>query len=444
MASLLDIPVFSKLGRVCNQHNLDITLFGGAVTRLVKAAGGNDLTSAVLNDFDDLFALAPPFSDFDISHSGSPSQNALIQRAILDFVPNGECFRWDIRARSEWAIYEAAARYNNRIPARQMSLSTNPQSGFQDPLNGRADIKAGMYRYERNSAYGHSPLFLQIRDLELFSALIYLITVFEDQAVKGRSDQPGFGTVAQVLTDARTLETIISLQESSYLRARFHYLVAMLATLDAPKDSLEQVKLPLLLQFLEEQFPSFRTRLQQIEQGATQEGAAVISSARIGGDFFRLPVLAAPWSQGEQSRTAFEKALSENVTLGGNEIVVLGSPWMKVTRGIAESNASSGGQDRASLIQEFVYFNLKNQNRLSTPDGPVCTDGSLHFRAEDLTLFLALRTCHNNKSTVLPLAGDVYLKPERMLIRINAWALFEELSSAEQPEVQLFVSGWDA
>jgi hypothetical protein len=246
-----------------------------------------------------------------------------------------------------------------------------------------------------------------------------------------------------VLADARTLETIIALQESSYLRSRFHYLVAMLAALDAPKDSLEQVKLPLLLQFLEEQFASFHTRLQQIEQGATQEGTAVISSARIGGDIFRLPVVTAPWFEGEQSRKAFDEALSGNVTLGSNEIIVLGSPWMKVTRGIAESNAVPGGQDRASLIQEFVYLNLKNKNRLCTPDGPVCTDGSLQFREEDLALFVAARTGPTNKATVLPLAGDVYLKPERMLIRINAWALFEELSSTEKPEVQLFVSGWD-
>jgi hypothetical protein len=43
----------------------------------------------------------------------------------------------------------------------------------------------------------------------------------------------------------------------------------MLSTLDAPKLSLEQVKLPELLQFVEEQFASFRTRLRELELGAT-------------------------------------------------------------------------------------------------------------------------------------------------------------------------------
>jgi hypothetical protein len=444
MASLLDIPAFSKLGRICNQHDLDITLFGGAVTRLVKTAGENDLTPAVLNGIDNLFALAPPFSDFDISHTGLPSHNELIQRAILDFVPNGECFRWDIRSRPEWAIYEAAAHYNNHIPARRMSLSTNPRVGFQDPLNGRADVETGMYRYYRNSAYRRSPLFLQNRDLELFSALVYLITVFEDQVAKDRLEEPGFSWVAQVLAEARTLETIIALQESSYLRSRFHYLIAMLLTLDAPKLLLEQVKLPELLQFIEMQFSSFRNRLQELERGATQEGAAVISSARIGGDIFRLPVVVDSWEDGEKSRKEFLATLDGNVTLGGNEIVILASPWMKITGGIAESSALPGARDRARLVQEFVYINLKNKNRFTTPSGSVCLDGNLQFREEDLALFLAVRTSPNKQSNIFPFVGDVYLKPERMLIRINAWALFEELSSTEQPEVRIFVSGWDA
>jgi hypothetical protein len=443
MESLLDIPAFSKLGRICNQHNLDLTLFGGAVTRLVKTLGESDIGPAALNGVDNLFALAPPFSDFDISHSGLPSQNEIIQSAILDLVPNGECFRWDIRSRSEWAIYEVAAHHNNRIPARRMSLSTNPRVGFDDPLNGHADIKAGLYRFERNSTYRRSPLFRQNRDIELFSALLYLATVFEDQSARFRVDQPGFDAVADVVADACTVETIIALQESAYLRSRFHYLFALLSTLNAPKLSLEQVNLPKLLEFLRAQFPSFGTRLQELERGATNDGLSVISSARIGGDIFRLPCVTDSWSHGDQSRNDFRATLGSKLLLGGNERILSASPWMEVTQGTAPSSAAPADSGRLPMIQEFVYINHKNKNRFDTPSGPVCLDGNVKYREEDLAVFLGLRTSPNEGADVIPLVGDVCLRPDRMLIRLNAWALFEELYKAKKLEVRIFVSGWD-
>lgn len=442
MASLLDIPAFSKLGRICNLYKLEITLFGGAVTRLVRAAGESDITPATLNSID-LFSLAPPFSDLDVSHSGQPSHNEILQRAIFDLVPNGECFRWDIRSRSEWATYEAAAQYNNRIPARRMSLSTNPQVGFQDPLNGRADIKVGLYTFERNSTYRRSPLFLQGRDLELFSALLYLATVFEDHGARVRVDQPGFNEVEHVLADACTTETIIALQESAYLRSRFHYLSALLSTLNAPKHSLQQIQLPTLLDFLKKQFPSFAARLEEIQNSATTEGASVISSARIGGDIFRLPVVTGAWSHGDQARCDFRATLHGNrMLLGGNERILSASPWMTVTKGAAPSSVVSGSNG-VLLIQEFLYINHKNKNRFAASSGPVCLDGNVEYREEDLALFLALRVSPDKRPSILPLAGDVCLKPDRMLIRLNVWALFEELSKADDPEVQIFVSGWD-
>jgi hypothetical protein len=90
-------------------------------------------------------------------------------------------------------------------------------------------------------------------------------------------------------------------------------------------------------------------------------------------------VVAESWLDGENSRKEFLATLSGNVTLGGNEIVILASPWMKVTRGIAESNALPAGRDRGSMVQEFLYVNLKNRNRFITPSGPVCVDGNLKF-----------------------------------------------------------------
>ena len=132
MASLLDIPVLEPLVRVCESFRIHLELFGGGVTRLLTQAreSARTLEPDGLQDIS-LFAMSPPFTDLELSHSGHPSSNTEIKRALLDVLPTSECFRWDLRARSQWRLYrERAAAYNNLIPTRLMLLSSDPRVGF--------------------------------------------------------------------------------------------------------------------------------------------------------------------------------------------------------------------------------------------------------------------------------------------------------------------------
>jgi hypothetical protein len=444
-ASLLDIPAFKPLGRLCNEFAIDFELFGGAVHRLIQKTGGAAPTRDNVSNID-LFDLSLPFSDFDLSHSGAPSLNAEIQSAILDVMPNSECFRWDLRSRSQWAIYRTAAHHNNRIPTRSMSLSTDPQVGFNDPLNGCTDIMESNYRYERNSAYIGSPLYRRRQDLELFSGLVYLQALFDsDIEPSRRAEQAGVAVVAAVMRDTQTLQMILALQESAYLRSRFRYLLAGLSALEPADDVLNRAGIRTLLDFIGGKDEHLSDRLRRALDGAEERGGAVTTSARIGGDIYRAPDTTAKWLEGEAARNTIADILTSGqsgVTLGDNEDVILASPSIKITPGSAPSNAPPGTQDRARVAQEFMYVNLKIPNWRQNDRLYCMADVSHLYAEEDIAILMAVRPSTKGPWSVHALPGGIGLRESRTLIRLNAWGLLEQLSLAPEPEIRVFLSGW--
>jgi hypothetical protein len=124
--------------------------------------------------------------------------------------------------------------------------------------------------------------------------------------------------------------------------------------------------------------------------------------------------------------------LNDNdIALGSNENVFLASPTIKVTAGVAASNAIGTSRNRDTLIQEFLYANIQIPT-------------AVQYKEDEIAIFLAIRAAENKPWTLLSLPGDVNIKGRRILLRLNVWGLLEQLSSAEEPKLRLFLSGWNS
>jgi len=174
LANLYDVPGFGDLRRVTRRFGVEVRAIGGFVRRIASR----------LRDYGELpndpLTLVPFTSDVDLIHSGKPVINADIVTAIRDAIPFGESLRWQIRSAEEDVVFAEALRFNDIVPANLMTLSTSKKSGIVDPWNGQKDIQEHEYRFMRNPGYKLSPLYQQGRDLELFTALLYIKVLLAD------------------------------------------------------------------------------------------------------------------------------------------------------------------------------------------------------------------------------------------------------------------------
>jgi hypothetical protein len=235
--TLLDIPGLSGLGRACRNFGVQFTAYGGIVRRYL---------TAVIREYDagiSLFELSPFLSDIDLVHTGGSELTPHILRYLQTDIPFAECFRWELKSVDDNQIFWQAAQNNGIIPANLMSLSTNAGDGIVDPWNGRWDIEDGAYRYIRNGFYSRSPLFQEGRDLEFFSALLYLRLLLEENVTEEEFEsQPGWSDAAEVFNDAGTQDTIARLQESAYLRSRLRYILKSVAAAGYGRATLDAMK----------------------------------------------------------------------------------------------------------------------------------------------------------------------------------------------------------
>jgi hypothetical protein len=147
------------------------------------------------------------------------------------------------------------------------------------------------------------------------------------------------------------------------------------------------------------------------------------------------------WKEESAALALFEKnVLGTNQSLGDNEDVILASPQITISSGLAPSN-SRADRRRMQLAQEFMNINLniptEPENaawRLKNPNSP--------YREEDLAVFMAVRPSFDGPWSVHPLPADIRLRQSRALIRLNAWGLLDQLSSDRNGTIQLFIAGW--
>lgn len=220
---LFDVPGFEALKRPLSELNLGVTLRGGVVRRLASLVAKGRPPKSPL----ELFDVAPFASDIDLTHTGEPSDSELISELISEHVPWAEAMRWEIRDEESCAEIDEAADYNSVIPAAQISLSSNPNIAWIDPLNGRKDIRERRFRFIRNPKYGDSPLYKNGRDLEFFSVLLFL-RILTEAGESARPTAEADKQASEVVTAIDVSSTIAAMRSHPYLTYRVANLLRQL------------------------------------------------------------------------------------------------------------------------------------------------------------------------------------------------------------------------
>jgi hypothetical protein len=220
MPTIFDINQFRVLKPFCEGTRTRLTLHGGTAFRFaLRTTALTNYSHAII----DLFDLTPFTADVDLLHSGPTSATAGVREYILWNVSNADCFRWEIRSEESQKIFNSALAYAPSVPARRISLGSN---GLLDPEGGVKDIEQRQFRYLRNRWYQISPLYMSGRDLEIFSALLYMQTLFEaDVTIEEAEKQPGRENASAVFADAIEPARLNRLIEDHYLKTRTIYLV---------------------------------------------------------------------------------------------------------------------------------------------------------------------------------------------------------------------------
>jgi hypothetical protein len=362
-----------------------------------------------------------------------------------------------------------------------MSLSTDPSQGFRDPWDGEQDIRGPSFRYVRNGFYEESPLYKAGRDLEIFSVLLYFRVLLEANiaSTAGRA-QPGWPDALRVVEAARNEDTIIALQESAYLRARLRYLLKGLTTAAHSSTEIDNLASTSDLRSTLTYIDSYLTMRSSTTSSAMEplgtflswgstplDRKALVISARVGGDLFRLPHRTELWDIQPEADEKLLSALrtsdliapetlevtghvppggtSPGRTLGEGQSILLASPLLPVRRGQSASSRTG------SSVDEFIHFAIPL-------DGP-SADQIRGRKDEDLTAVVALTAEADQRYTsffCLPAvcglrawgSAPQQLRGQLLTIRINCLQMLElayELCAGRhivvEPHIQVFVLG---
>jgi hypothetical protein len=442
MPTIWDIDELRPLEAIGQRHGLAFTLRGGAAFRLaLRLNSGGELEASPIS----LFDLARFTADIDLVHSGPPEITGELLAAILSEVPSAECFRWELRSESEDRAYQDRISRGNLVPARLLRVGEDPVTGLIDPANGWADIQARKYRYYRNPLFRLSPLFLAGRDLEVFSALLYMQTLFEAGVTEPYAAQPGWQAAVEAFHYAATDGGVRrQLEEYAYLRCRLRYLLVNAIAAHPSRDAFRNVAREVGLRGfiaavagaggpvqLDQNLLRFLTTGEPLS-------FVLVSSARIGGDTLRLRLTTDDWSPPSLLGTT---APSFVRTLGPNQQLLLVSPEIKVEPG---RSAASGAPP--SGPQEFVCFELSfkpspvskgEPPRRAAVQPPARRDvpqlGLRGINDDDLSGFLSLRKVGSKEWLPLALPNVVEQqrwsrdRDYRIAVRINCLGLIEAL-----------------
>jgi hypothetical protein len=357
MNPIWHIEQLQHIERIARRYNVSIRLRGGVVFRyLLSNRRPSDKGEHV-----DLFGLTPFTADVDLTHSGHPDLTQRLLDAILDEGQASECFRWELRADSAPPTISAVSA-TNVIPARSIQISQSPHDGIIDLAGGVRDINEGRFRYIRNPLFKQSPLYLQRRDLELFSALLYLQTLAE-AGVSDPRQQPGWQMARQVFAEAQTdFDLPLLLQEHTYLRSRLRHLLQALSSVFFGREDYEGIAqdVGLLALVAGLHLSSNNTALDKsvlafLSLDRPDAAGSLFTSERVGGDTHRLGKSGSNWTRSLPvgvPQLSFEES----------EEIVLVSPKIPVNRGSSENTYfTSLGQLELKpfrLNQNFIYASI--------------------------------------------------------------------------------------
>jgi hypothetical protein len=430
MPTIWDIEQLRPLEAIGKNSEVSFTLRGGVAFRFaLKLNSVGDIDKSPI----DLFDLTPFTADVDLVHSGPPEKTAQLLDAILANVPGAECFRWELQSALEDQRFQDGLSRGNFVPARLLRVSDDPVVGLIDPVNGLADIKRGQFRYHRNPMFRVSPLAQAGQDLGVFSALLYLQTLFEGSLTTPEEFQPGWKDAAAVFEDAASdREMLRQLEEHAYLRCRLRYLLVNAVAAHPSRSEFKHISDKIgLREFVSavagpnrpiQMDPTFLNFLITDQVSSF----VLVSSARLSGDTLRLQLTTDDWPP-EHSLHAATPGVPQ---MGPDQEILVVSPELPVEPGMSvSSRAASAG------TQEFIYFDL-------------CPDDPSHelplIKDEDLSAFLMVSK--SEEGGWVPFALPSVVERRRPVgvktaIRINCLGLLETLTPIR---VRIGLVAWKA
>lgn len=288
----------------------------------------------------------------------------------------------------------------------------------------------------------------EARDLEVFSALLYLQTLFEAGLTKNElTVQPGRDAAQEVFSEASKAETREALQKFPQLQSRLSYLLTNLRAKASPATYgivSEQYGLRGFLSQAANWKLSLLHELHAVLEADGNDPSAVLSPSSVvhsplsrfrlrNPTGHRLPLTVQHWSQGHDALVQFA---TTNCRPAADQKILMASPSIKVMPG----RASSGNP-------EFAYFALSDCHFLDARDA---------FDETDLGILAAVRPSQWWRTAlsghqwhvfalpaVLQRARDGLGNPIRknMFIRVNTMGIFERLSMYLEMEVRFFLVG---
>jgi len=429
LRSLADIQGLEPVRVIASRFGVAITAHGSLLTRLAVAP-----TSSIHD-------LVPFLSDLDLAHDGTPAQTAELLAAILTEIPFADAMRIQLRDRELDKHYRIAAAFSGIVPA--LTLRLGIDGGIEDGWGGIRDIASGEFRYIRNGFYRDSPLYRSGRDLEVFSALLYLRTLASCEL--STAPQPGFDDALEVLRDGVRADEVLSrIAKNPALGARLVYLLSGLRAAMPSWDEFGAAfdELRSFLQYCS-QHPALREAIDAIAAPLSQPGASLTVSAHLGSLLFRLPASGDElWSVDEADGYSalssavddFRSAAGTNaingsqMTLDEGLTIVAASPWMKVRPGSSSSSLQPGVGHH-----EFVHSLV-----LLDP-----ADTSDETKSDDFAVLAGLR--QNQSMTWLTnvpshCAVRRVGHSQYMFVRANLGGMCEDVANAE---LRLFVVRWN-
>jgi hypothetical protein len=427
MPTLWDIQQLRPLEQIGRRRNVAFKVRGGTALRAVLAHKREPSIQTL-----DLFDLTPFTADVDLTHSGEATLTPSLVDEILSEVPNGECFRWDLQSAEDIQAAAGDRLYTNVLPARLIELSGVAPEVI-DPANGLRDVYQASYRYFRDPRYRQSGLFRSGRNLEAFSALLYLQTLGEADIVGDEQiRQPGWRDVKEVFQTADG-EIHQHLQEYPYLRSRLRRLLVNAAAPYAREDFVRTATQSGLAEFIRSVAESARIPypLRAILEEPTAADASFCESDRIKGDTYRLEAWPGGWG--------FADDTLDLPRLDSSIHVVAVSPPLLLNAGDA---TASYGSDTEQVVpptgQEFVHLEL-----------PEYFDFAYYsdISETDLSAFLMVS---DGEWRSYPLPSVVHRRrfrggtKERATIRMNCLGLLEEASRFGIVNARIVLVAWRA
>lgn len=435
MPTLWDIEQLRSLEQIGLDKNISFVVRGGVAFRLALASTSESTRSALY----DLFQLTPFTADVDLSHSGASALTTSLRNDILAVVPTAECFRWDLQSADELEESFSSEPRANLIPARMIEITGEVPEGLRDPARGLQDIRSRRFRYYRHPSFRRSRRYRDGRDLEVFSALLYLQTLAEAGIIADdQASQPGWSSAVEVFVEGmRDAELRLLLQEYPYLRSRLRRLLVNLAAAHPRRDSFVRMSirsgLQLFVDAIADSVWPNNSLIDFFRGRHSPNGIAFCESDRVGGDVYRLEAMSSNWPSPD---------IVPLPELGGLQQVVALSPPLRLgPAGPDTIDASFGEKTEPSIpFQEFVHFEL--------PDFP---DFNLlnysEIPEEDMSAFLMIKhvddqwTYHSPPCVV---QTHRFNKSEmcRAAIRINCLGLLSIAAKQGAEEVRAVLVAW--